>query len=240
MLLEARNLEKRYGGIHAVDGISLTVPDSSILGVIGANGSGKTTCLNMLTRLTPPSGGEILLDGTSYLGVAPHRLTRMGISRTFQNLRLFNDLTVRENVALGAQYSRHKRGERRLRALVDDLLEQTGLAPCRDALPSLLPYGTQRKVEIARALASDPEILFLDEPFAGMSPEEAVEVCALLAGRREASGMSIVIVDHNIEVLSGFARHMLALAEGRIISAGAPADVLTDPAVVSSYVGSDV
>jgi branched-chain amino acid transport system ATP-binding protein len=244
MLLEAGGLHIAFGGVIAVDEVSFTVGDGEILGMVGANGSGKTTCLNMLTRLIAPGRGSMKLDGHDYTNIAPNRLVGLGVSRTFQNLRLFKDLTVAENVALGVQ-ARGERagkisGERAIRARVDELLDMGGIRGHSGVLPASLPYGTQRVVEIARALASSPRLVFLDEPFAGMSGEEARALSKLLLDVRASTGMALVIVDHNVEVLVGVAERLIALAEGRVIAEGAAAAVLSDPAVVRSYVGTDV
>ncbi len=244
MLLEARGLHIAFGGVIAVDEVSFTVKAGEILGMVGANGSGKTTCLNMLTRLIAPGRGAMMLDGQDYTALAPDRLVALGISRTFQNLRLFKDLSVAENVALGVQAGMQAKGtprrERAIWARVHELLDMGGIRVHAGVLPASLPYGTQRVVEIARALASSPRLVFLDEPFAGMSSDEARMLSKLLLDVRESSGMALVIVDHNVEVLVSVAERLIALAEGRVIAEGAAAAVLSDPAVVRSYVGTDV
>lgn len=240
MLLEARNLQKTFGGLTAVDDVSFRVADGEILGMVGANGSGKTTCLNMLTRLAKPNRGAMMLGGQDYTKLPPHLLLKLGIARTFQNLRLFHNLTVRENVALGAQVHADVGGERAIQKRVDELLELGSIRQFDAILPSALPYGTQRVVEIARALASAPKLLFLDEPFAGMSSEEARGICNLLLDMRRKTGMALVIVDHNVEVLVSIAERLIALAEGKVVAEGAADHVLSDPAVIRSYVGADV
>lgn len=244
MLLEARDLHIAFGGVVAVDEVSFTVKAGEILGMVGANGSGKTTCLNMLTRLVAPLRGSMLLDGRDYTTIAPNKLVGLGISRTFQNLRLFNDLTVAENVALGvsagARAGKAAGGERAIRLRVNELLQLGGIAEHADLLPASLPYGTQRVVEIARALASGPRLMFLDEPFAGMSSDEARSLSKLLLDVRSTTGMALVIVDHNVEVLVSVVERLVALAEGRVIAEGDSKAVLANPDVVRSYVGTDV
>lgn len=239
MLLEAINLRRVFGGLIAVDDVSFGIRAGEIIGMIGANGSGKTTCLNLLTRLLPASGGSMRFDGADYRDLPAHRLVALGIARTFQNLRLFKDLTVRENVALGLQ-SKGMRGEKEINRRVDELLERGNVRRYEDTPPASLPYGTQRVVEIARALATGPRLVFLDEPFAGMSGEEAREICDLLLDVRRSSGMALVIVDHNVEVLTGVAERLVALAEGRLVAEGDATRVLSDPTVIRSYVGADV
>jgi branched-chain amino acid transport system ATP-binding protein len=239
MLLEAANMRRAFGGLMAVRDVSFVVRSGEILGMVGANGSGKTTCLNLLTRLLPASGGTMRFDGVDYGRLPAHRLIKLGIARTFQNLRLFKDITVRENVALGVE-SRHRRAERATPRRVDDLLEFGKVRNYQHVLPASLPYGTQRVVEILRALASGPRLLFLDEPFAGMSSEEAREICTLLLTVRQESDMAVVIVDHNVEVLTGIAERLVALAEGQLVAEGDAHAVLNDPGVVRSYVGADV
>lgn len=244
MLLEARGLHIAFGGVVAVDDVSFAVSAGEILGMVGANGSGKTTCLNMLTRLIAPGRGTMSLDGRDYTHIAPDKLVGLGVSRTFQNLRLFKDLTVAENVALGVQAGARARDtprkERAIRSRVEELLDLGGIRSHAGVLPASLPYGTQRVVEIARALASGPRLVFLDEPFAGMSTDEARSLSKLLLDVRAATEMALVVVDHNVEVLVSVAERLIALAEGRVIAEGAAAAVLSDPAVVRSYVGTDV
>lgn len=248
MLLEASGLHIAFGGVVAVDEVSFSVNAGEILGMVGANGSGKTTCLNMLTRLVAPLRGSMRLDGHDYTAIAPNRLVGLGVSRTFQNLRLFKDLTVAENVALGVhagmnagmRAGKAAGGERAIRARVKELLEQGGIAEHANVLPASLPYGTQRVVEIARALASGPRLMFLDEPFAGMSGDEARSLSRLLLDVRSSTGMALVIVDHNVEVLVSVVERLIALAEGRVIAEGDSQAVLANPDVIRSYVGTDV
>lgn len=238
MLLEATNLCKAYGGVTAVDGVSFSVLKREILGLIGANGSGKTTCLNILTRVVDTSG-SMRFENKEYSKLPSHRIAEIGISRTFQNLRLFKDLTVRENVALGAQARRPRLSEKEISTEVQALLDRARIGAYAESLPVYLPYGTQRVVEIARALATQPKLVFLDEPFAGMSSEEAASICEFLLDVRKTRDMALVIVDHNVEVLSAFVERLVVLAEGHVICQGAVASVLAHPDVIRSYVGAD-
>lgn len=235
MTLHVNDLVKRFGGLAAVDGVSFVVEEGERLGIIGANGSGKTTTVNLLTRVDAATEGSMLLDDVDYTRLPAQRLARLGIARTFQNLRLFHDLTIFENVALGWQASSRST---RVRAGVMELLETAGVHHLADRSPHDLPYGTQRVVEIARALAVDPRILFLDEPFAGMSTEEAGHLGALLLAAQDRSGLALVIIDHNLDALLGIVTRMLAFGHGRILAEGSAASVIADPLVVDSYVGS--
>lgn len=237
MILEANNLSRYFGGLKAVDGVSFSVERGEVLGIVGANGSGKTTVLNMLTRLMPVSGGSMKLNGEHYGNVPAHRMTRLGIARTFQNLRLFKDLTTRENIYLTAMTG-PRRSSDAMRE-VDKLLTLAGISEFADVVPASLPYGIQRVIEITRAIAARPVVLFLDEPFAGMSVQEAWQVSQILVTERTERSLSIVIVDHNMEVLVELAERMIVLNEGKLIAEGRPTDVLCEPAVVASYVGED-
>jgi ABC-type branched-subunit amino acid transport system ATPase component len=247
-LLEARSLRRQFGGVVAVDDVSFSVDAGEVVGIVGANGCGKTTTINMLTRLIDVTAGSVHLDGTEYTSVAPHRLVGMGIARTFQHLRLFHDLTVEQNVALGARtpvLGRRSRwgrwhGESELRAAARRALEEGGIADLAGALPRELPYGAQRLVEIARALVTRPRLLLLDEPFAGMATEEAAEVSDLLRRVHRDDGLTVVVIDHNIEALTALAPRLVAFAQGRVIADGSSAAVLAAPQVIASYVGSDV
>lgn len=244
MLLEVKNLRREFGGVVAVDDVSLNLAEGEILGMVGANGSGKTTCFNMITRLLEPTRGSLTMDGTDYTRISPSKLAGKGISRTFQHLRLFEDLTVGENVALGMYCrsgipSRIRRGEKFVRKQVAEMLEFAGIGDFGHQLPRELPYGTQRVVEISRALASQPRLMLLDEPFAGMSNGEAEVICGLLLQVQERRGTALVIVDHNVEVLMGITKRMVALAEGRVIAQGSSSEVMKDPLVLRSYFGSD-
>lgn len=248
-LLVAEGLRRTFGGVTAVADVSFALEAGELVGVVGANGSGKTTTINLLTRLIPVTAGRMQIAGQDYTTAPAHRLPALGIARTFQNLRLFRDLSVWENVALGV--SAHARAghgpralfgpsQRALRTAADQQLEALGLSGLRGARPSSLPYGVQRVVEVARALATQPRLLFLDEPFAGMDAAEAEMLAGMLAAERQRTGLTILVVDHNVEALLTVSERLLAFANGEIIAAGAPRDVLSDDAVVRSYVGSDV
>jgi branched-chain amino acid transport system ATP-binding protein len=247
-LLEARSLRRTFGGVVAVDDVTVAVDAGEIVGIVGANGSGKTTTINMLTRLTDVTAGTVSFDGTDYTRAPAHRLIGMGIARTYQHLRLFHDLTVEQNVALGARTPvladlgrlRRLRAEPRIRALTRQAIDEAGITGLAGTLPRELPYGSQRVVEIVRALVTRPRVLLLDEPFAGMAMEEAEEVSALLRRAHRDTGLTVVVIDHNTEALTALAPRLVAFAQGRVIADGPSAAVLRDPEVVASYVGSDV
>lgn len=236
VLLEAVGLSRSFGGLKAVNDVSFVVPRGEVLGIAGANGSGKTTVLNLLTRLIDVSGGDMLLDGKNYRSVGAHRIARLGIARTFQNLRLFDTLTTRENLQLASRAGR----ARATKGLsVEAAMERAGVADLARVLPRELPYGTQRVIEILRTLVSNPRLVFLDEPFAGMSVDEARQVGALLDDFRADHDLTLVVVDHNMEVMVDLVDRMLIMNEGRVIAEGEPQAVLAEEAVVESYLGAD-
>lgn len=238
MILEAVDLRRSFGGVRAVDDVSISIPRGEVLGIIGANGSGKTTTLNLMTRVLPVESGRLILDGTEYTDVATHKLAHLGVTRTFQNLRLFRDLTVLDNLRLTTAVGSARTGESR-DDIVADVVARAGLGAVLSARPSELPYGTQRVVEIARALAARPALICLDEPFAGMAVDEARRIAHLLQQEREAREVTVVIVDHNMEVLVELVERMVALNQGRLIANGKPREVLESPEVIESYVGTD-
>lgn len=236
MTLTVDNLVRRFGGLAAVDGVSFQVADGECLGIIGANGSGKTTTINLLTRVDDPTAGAMSIDGVDYTRRPAHHLPRLGIARTFQNLRLFHDLSVEENVKLAA--TQGGRSTKSTRLAARHLLDAAGMGTVAAALPASLPYGTQRVIEVTRALATEPRVLFLDEPFAGMSTSEAERLGALLEVERERTGLTLVIIDHNLEALLTLVDRLLVFARGTLLASGDPSSVVADPAVVASYIGS--
>jgi branched-chain amino acid transport system ATP-binding protein len=224
-LLEVRDLSVRFGGLRAVTGVSLAVNPGEILSIIGPNGAGKTTIFNVVTGLYRPTAGEVRLGGRAITTLAPHARAALGIARTFQNIRLFRDLTVRENVRV-ARYCRTRSG----------LLAEVGLADKAGELARALPYGDQKRVELARALAMEPTVLLLDEPAAGMSAAEADELMALIRTLR-GRGLAILLVEHHIRVVMGVSDRVAVLNHGERIAEGAPEAVRRDPAVIAAYLG---
>lgn len=241
--LRAAGVVKRYGGLHALRGVDLEVPTGARVGIVGPNGSGKTTFLNVISGFTPITAGEIHVDGHRVTGAPADRIVRRGVSRTFQNLRLWSGLTVLENLRLG-QY-RLRSGlapwDRAARRALDDELdaaiERLGLAAEAFLPVAGLAYGVQKRVELGRALVARPSIVLLDEPFAGMGSEEATALLELVTGGDEGAGRTVIVIEHNVRVLVAAMDRLVVLDEGSLLADGAPEDVVADPAVRAAYLG---
>ena len=247
--IEIRDVVKEYGNKSVLTGLDLDVPKGSVVGLLGTNGAGKTTLINCLTGVLRPDGGEILFAGGNLAGLPAHRIARLGISRTFQNLRLFPRLSVLDNVLCGLTPQagdsllqallrppglRHR--ERRLRLTAMEALDQFGLAD-KAALPAgILPYGDKKRLELARAFVSQPVLTLLDEPVAGLNPEETAEIAGLIRQMR-LSGKTMVLVEHDLELVMGVSDHVVVLDGGSRIAAGSPEEIRTNPLVLEAYLG---
>jgi branched-chain amino acid transport system ATP-binding protein len=243
MILEARGLAKSFGGVRALAGVSFSVAAGELLAMIGPNGAGKTTCFNLINGQLRPDAGAILLAGQDIGGLPPRRLFRLGVGRTFQVAATFGSMTVRENVQV-ALLSR----ERRLGSFVsglkgeaeaDEILEQVGMRGQATRLCSMLAYGDLKRVELAVALAGKPRLLLMDEPTAGMAPEEHSTLMQLAAGLARGAGIAVLFTEHDMDVVFGHADRVLVLSEGELIAQGPPATVRADPRVREVYLGDD-
>lgn len=251
-LLEVTNLGIAFGGLQAVDKFDLSIDKGQLFGLIGPNGAGKTTVFNMLTGVYAPTEGDIILDGKSIRGMAPAKINKAGIARTFQNIRLFKDMTVIDNVKVGlhnqVKYSTiecilhtpsYYEHERTFKGKAMSLLKIFGLENEAKQLASNLPYGKQRKLEIARALATDPKLLLLDEPAAGMNPNETAELMDTVKFVREKFGVAILLIEHDMSFVMGLCEHIVVLDYGRIIATGNPEEVRNNPKVIAAYLGGE-
>lgn len=249
-LLEVKNLGISFGGLRAVDGFSVSIEQGQLYGLIGPNGAGKTTVFNLLTGVYKPDSGSILLDGTDITGKKTIEINKAGIARTFQNIRLFKDLSVLDNVKVGLHnghpYStlegilrlpKYYKVEKEMNEKAMELLKVFDLDKECDFLASNLPYGKQRKLEIARALATDPKLLLLDEPAAGMNPNETKELMETIRFVRDEFKMTILLIEHDMKLVSGICEELTVLNFGRVLCQGKTSEVLNNPEVIKAYLG---
>ena len=250
IVLKTDHLCIQFGGLKAVDDVNLEIRQGELYGLIGPNGAGKTTVFNLLTGVYKPTSGRFYLCGDELTGKSPIEINKRGIARTFQNIRLFNKLTVLENVMVGLsnqinctvvesifRLPRHKKSEKEFERRAHELLKVFGLDEYADLLASNLPYGKQRKLEIARAMATNPKLLLLDEPAAGMNPQETQELMDDITYIREHFGITILLIEHDMKLVGGICEKLTVLNFGTELAKGETAKVLNDPEVIKAYIG---
>ena len=247
-LLILRNLLKTFGGLVAMNSVTFSVDEASIVGLIGPNGAGKTTTFNIITGNYRPDSGEVIFDRKDITGRPTHKIVELGIARTFQNIRLWKSQTVFDNVLIAkhcraasgvfsAAFRLNRKEEAAQRAQVEELLEIVGLADVKNELATSLPYGKQRRLEIARALAAEPKLLLLDEPAAGMNPQETEELTAFIGEIREKFKITILLIEHHMNLVMGISDRIYVLDFGKLIAHGTPAEIQKNQRVIDAYLG---
>jgi len=251
-LLQTTNVVKRFGGLIAVNKISFSVDEGRIVSIIGPNGAGKTTFFNSLTGIYTPEEGEILFKGNSLVGLRPDQVSARGMSRTFQNIRLFGSMSVIENILVGMhnqlkqnafdtlfRSKKFNEEEKEAEAKASALMEYVGLKNVGNELAKNLPYGGQRRIEIARALAANPTLLLLDEPTAGMNPNETADAIKLFRRIRDERGVTILLIEHDMRVVMGISEHISVMDYGEKIAEGSPAEIRKNQRVIEAYLGRE-
>ena len=252
-VLEINGLTQRFGGLTAVDNFNVKLMPGKLTGLIGPNGAGKTTVFNLASGFYQPSEGEILVGGKPTAGLKPHKVTALGIARTFQNIRLWNDMTVLDNIRVAQHYwlgygffhsvirtKRYKQREEEIEQEAQKLLEVFDLQRFKDEFPKNLPYGTQRKLEIARALSTHPKLLLLDEPAAGLNSHDVKDLIRLIRWIYENFDVSIWMIEHHMDVVMELCSHIKVIDFGQTIAEGTPEEIRNHPAVITAYLGDDV
>ena len=250
-MLHAENITQRFGGMTAVDRVSVDLYQGEIVGIIGPNGAGKTTFFNVLTGIYTPTEGKVFLDGDDITGKMPHEIAKLGMTRNFQNIRLFNNMTILENVMAGMycrkkanlfdsilHTKRHRQEERETEQEALKYIDIVGLSDYRYDMATSLPYGQQRKLEIGRALASDPKVLLLDEPAAGMNDQETIELADFIRNLREI-GYNIILIDHDMRLVMNICDRIYVLNYGALIAQGTPDEIKKNPEVIAAYLGEE-
>lgn len=251
-IIEAKDIYQYFGGVHAVDGVSFSVSPGEIFGIIGPNGSGKSTLFNSLSGIYKPTSGKFLFKGRDITGLETHKIVSRGVSRTFQNLRTFRALTIRENVIVGQHIhqkvgvfdalfrtGRYRKEETHCLEKADELLSFVGLSHIKEGLAFGMSYGQQKRLELARALASEAEVVLLDEPTSGIPRGDADELMKLITQIRDTHGTTFLVIEHNMRVMTSIADRMIAMDQGKKISEGSPQDVLQDERVITAYLGEE-
>lgn len=249
-LLEAKDVSKNFGGVIAVDKVDFIIPDRSIVSLIGPNGAGKTTFFNLITGIYEPTTGTVTFDGKPLMGLKPHQVTQRGIARTFQNIRLFSNMTALENVMVGEhcrlttgligaviRTPKVKAEEASAKEKAMELLEFVGLAGKDEEYAKNLPYGDQRRLEVARALGTNPKLLFLDEPTAGMNPNETARLTRLIDKLRSEKGVTVLMIEHDMKVVMEISDRVTVLSFGRKIAEGLPDEIKANAEVIEAYLG---